>query len=65
MRAMELLLPAPLGPAGLPDPGIEPTSLNASCIGRWVLYHSYHLGSAPRAHAQQKKPWDKKTMHHN
>ena len=65
MRAMELLLPTPLCPGGLPDPAIEPMSLNASCIGRWVLYHSCHLGSGPRAHAQQKKPWYKKTMHHN
>ena len=26
-------------PGNLPDPGIEPTSLTVSCIGRWVLYH--------------------------
>ena len=26
-------------PEDLPDPGIEPTSLIVSCIGRWVLYH--------------------------
>ena len=26
----------------LPHPGIEPMSLNISCIGKWILYH---LGS--------------------
>ena len=31
-------LPCP-PPVHLPDPGIEPTSLYVSCIGRWVLYH--------------------------
>ena len=31
-------LPSP-SPGDLPNPGIEP------CIGRWVLYHSCHLGS--------------------
>ena len=29
----------------LPDPGIKPTCLPISCIGRWVLYHGRHLGS--------------------
>ena len=29
----------PCSPRDLPDPGIEPTSLYVSCIGRWVLYH--------------------------
>ena len=31
-------LPCP-SPGDLPDPGIKPTSLYISCIGRWVLYH--------------------------
>ena len=31
-------LPCP-PPGDLPDPGIEPTSLNISCTGRRVLYH--------------------------
>ena len=31
-------------PADLPDPGIELTS-HISCIGRQILYHSYHLES--------------------
>ena len=26
-------------PGDLSDPGIEPTSLTSSCIGRGVLYH--------------------------
>ena len=26
-------------PGDLPDPGIEPTPLYVSCIGRWALYH--------------------------
>ena len=33
-------------PGDLPKPGIEPTSLNVSCIGRRVLYHEHHLGSS-------------------
>ena len=31
-------LPCPL-PGVLPDPGIKPTSLSISCIGRQILYH--------------------------
>ena len=31
-------------PGDLPDLGIKPVSLNISCIGRQVLYHSHHLG---------------------
>ena len=31
-------LPFP-SPRDLPDPGIEPRSLNVSCFGSWVLYH--------------------------
>ena len=31
-------LPCP-SPGDLPDSEIELTSLNASCVGRWVLYH--------------------------
>ena len=31
-------LPFP-SPGDLPDPGIESTSLNICCIGRWLLYH--------------------------
>ena len=27
-----------LPPGDLPDPGIEPVSLNVSCIGSWILY---------------------------
>ena len=26
-------------PGDLPNPGIEPTSLTSTCIGKWVLYH--------------------------
>ena len=37
-------LPCP-PPGDLPDPGIEPTSLYTSFIGRWVLYHYHHLKS--------------------
>ena len=29
----------------LPDPGIQPTSLTSSCIGRQVLFHLCRLGS--------------------
>ena len=29
----------------LPDPGIKPSSLNVSCIGRQILYHYHRLGS--------------------
>ena len=29
----------PRSPPDLPDPGLEPTSLDVSCIGGWVLYH--------------------------
>ena len=37
-------LPCP--PLGdLPDPGIEPTSLNVFCFGKRVLCHYCHLGS--------------------
>ena len=32
-------------PGDLPNPGIEPTSLYVSCIGRWVLYHLGYMGS--------------------
>ena len=32
-------------PGDLADPGIEPVSLNISCIGMQVLYHEHHLGS--------------------
>ena len=32
-------------PGDLPDPGIEPTPLKSTCIGRWVLDHWLHLGS--------------------
>ena len=35
-------LPRP-SPGDLPDPGVEPASLNVSCLGRRVLYHSRHL----------------------
>ena len=31
-------LPCP-PPGGLPNPGMEPASVNISCVGRWVLYH--------------------------
>ena len=31
-------LPCP-PPGDLPNPGIEPTSLTSTCVGRWVLYH--------------------------
>ena len=34
-------LPRP-PPGDLPNPGIEPTSLMSSSIGRWVLYHWCH-----------------------
>ena len=37
-------LPCP-PPEDPPDPGIKPTSLMVSCIGREVLYHWHHLGS--------------------
>ena len=33
-----------LSSRGLPDPGIEPKSLNISCIVRWALYYQHHLG---------------------
>ena len=36
-------LPYPI-PKDLPNPGIEPMSY-ISCIGSWVLYHYYCLGS--------------------
>ena len=42
-RILELLCPPP---GKLPNPGTEPTSLNVSYVGQWVLYHSHHLGSA-------------------
>ena len=32
-------------PGGLLDPGIEPASLNVSCIGRRILYHYCHLAT--------------------
>ena len=32
-------------PRDLPDPRIKPTSLNVSCIGRWVLYQLSHQGT--------------------
>ena len=32
-------------PGHLLNPGIEPSSLMVSCIGRRVLYHQHHLGS--------------------
>ena len=35
----------PCSPPDLPGPGLEPTSLDVSCIGGWVLYHQRHLGS--------------------
>ena len=38
-----LLFPSP---GHLPDTGIKPTSLTVSCIGRRLLYHQPHLGSA-------------------
>ena len=31
----------------LPNTGIEPTSLKATCIGRWVLYNWRHLRGKP------------------
>ena len=31
-------LPFPT-PGNLPEPQIEPISLNVSCIGKWVVYH--------------------------
>ena len=34
-----------LPPGDLPNPGIKSSSLNVSCIDRWVLYHQRHLGS--------------------
>ena len=37
-------LPFP-SPEDLPNPGIQPTSLMSSCIGRQVLFHSRHMGS--------------------
>ena len=40
---------------GLPNPGIEPTSLNISCIGRWALYHSHHLGRPPEPVLHNKR----------
>ena len=40
---------SPTSRGRLPDPGIEPTSLNIFCIGRWVLHHSHHLGSRPES----------------
>ena len=39
----EYYLPCP-PPGHLPNPEIEPMSY-VSCIGRWVLYHSCHLGT--------------------
>ena len=41
-------------PADLPKPGIEPTSLNVSCIGRRVLYHEHHLGSSLSVSSSQR-----------
>ena len=35
-RILEWVAPSP---GDLPDPGIEPASLNVSCIGRRVLYN--------------------------
>ena len=35
-------LPRP-PPGDLSDPGIEPASLEVSCVGKWVLYHQRHL----------------------
>ena len=32
-------------PGDLPDPAIEPISLNVSCIGRHIRYHFWQLGS--------------------
>ena len=32
-------------PEDFPDPEMELGSLMSTCIGRWVLYHSCHLGS--------------------
>ena len=32
-------------PGDLPDPWIEPTYVNVSCMSRQVLYHWCHLGS--------------------
>ena len=32
-------------PGDLPDPGMEPLSLNVSCIDGWVVYHQCHLRS--------------------
>ena len=43
-------LPFP-SPGDLPNPGIKPMSLKASCIGRWIFYHWYHLGS-PKSEAE-------------
>ena len=43
MRILELV--AISSSRDLPDTGIEPSSLNVSCIGRQVLYHWRHLGS--------------------
>ena len=33
-------------PGDFPDPGIEPTSLTSTRIGRQVIYHLPHLGSS-------------------
>ena len=40
-------------PGDLPDPGIEPTSLHVSCIGRQILYHQRHLGRPAQLHPAQ------------
>ena len=32
-------------PGDLPNSGIKLTSSMSTCIGVWVLYHQYHLGS--------------------
>ena len=45
-----LQLPSPGDP---PNPGIEPASLNVSCIGRQILYHQRHLGRPARLHPAQ------------
>ena len=37
-------LPFP-APGDLPDSGTKPCKPYVSCIGRWVLYRWYHLGS--------------------
>ena len=39
-------LPCP-PPGDLPNPGIEPTSLKSTCIGRWVLCCWRHLRGKP------------------